>query len=619
MTARAQRIAYLAVAPLLSLIVFHRSFSTWLLQDDFGWFALRDELHDHGLLHALFHPYAQGTIRVLSERVPFLVFPAVFGLTPVPFRVLAWITWIAALVLAALIGERLTGSRAAGTIAAVLWGVNANLTRPLGWASDYNEVLCAVCILTAVYARLRGRTVVEWVAFLAGFFVLEVAVVYPLIVLAYELLLNGKRRDESRLTYQKTIFLFIPSIAFAVAHTMFVPKVGGEYQPVLDARILRTTIEYLKLAGGPSQIYQFTGDWQTAGKIGSAILFGALAVFVLWRACKRDFLPLFGAAWFGLLLGPMLLLPLHVIEYALTTPLAGLAWAGAWAIVTAWRSGWIARAAAGAVCGIYLTATVYEADLYTAWYKQKTVRMETVVEGVEDAHRAHPEASAFILQSIDADLFNSGFDDDPFNLIHATVYLAPGSEQAIPMRGTKFDRSRWQISPRGAFTMLQQGRARALTLTGTTMRDSTSIYLAVLRLNPEAARQDYVDAGDPSFAAQLGSGWYQAENHLRWMGKEAIVKIAGPPEAGGKLVVTGFAPAALLAAGPVELRFSAGGEKIGEDAVRNSNDRFTLEFPLPASLNGKNEIEVKIEASRTLRPPGDNRDLGMAFGTFTVR
>ena len=614
MRARAQRIASLAVAPLVSLIVFRRVFSTWFLKDDFGWMGLRDIAHDYGIFYALLHPYAQGTVRVLSERVPFLLFPAIFGMNPLPFRVAAWITWIAALVLAALIGERLTGSRAAGLIAAIFWGVNANLTRPLGWASDYNEVLCALCILTAFYARLRGWRAMEWIAFLVGFGVLEVAAVYPAIALLYELSCGARTRERVR----SSLYLFVPSAIFALVHAIYIPKLGASYQIAIDFQIARTMIEYLKLAAGPADLYAFTGTGQAFGKIATAALFGALLLFVLWRTFRRDFLALFCCAWFVLLLAPMLVLPKHVMDYALTTPMAGLAWLGGWAVVMAWRAGWMTRVAAVTMAALYLGSTIYEAELYTAWYRDRTLRIKAVVQGVETAHRAHPDC-AFILQGIDADIFNSGFEDDPFSLIHATIYLAPGTEQFIPMQGEMADRSRWVLSPRGAFAMLEQGRARSLSLTGTTMRDTTSVYRAVLKLNPEVSRQDFVDAGDPVFAAQLGSGWFQAENHLRWMGREGVVKMSGPVSASQKLILTGFAPAALLAAGPVVLRFSADGSKIGEGSVHSADDRFTFEFALPAALVGKSEIEVKIEASRTLRPPGDNRDLGMAFGTFAIR
>ena len=119
-------------------------------------------------------------------------------------------TWSAALILAALIGARLTGSRAAGLIAAVLWTVSPNVTSPLIWASNYNQVLCAFCLLLAFYARLRwiesdqGKWLaLEWAAYLAGFGALELIVIYPALAALHALCMARKK-------FWTTLPLFIP-------------------------------------------------------------------------------------------------------------------------------------------------------------------------------------------------------------------------------------------------------------------------------------------------------------------------------------------------------------------------------------------------------------------------
>src|SRR5262249_20485494 len=158
---------------------------SWFQNDDFAWMSLPDWVHDSGLAYALFHPFAQGTVRVFSERVPFLAFSALFGLNPLPFHILAFLTWIVVLILVVSIGQMLTGSLTAGLVSAIFLAINASLTRPLAWPSDYNEVLCAACILMAFYARLRGWRLAEWVAYLVGFGVLEVIVVYPALAILH--------------------------------------------------------------------------------------------------------------------------------------------------------------------------------------------------------------------------------------------------------------------------------------------------------------------------------------------------------------------------------------------------------------------------------------------------
>src|SRR5579859_175312 len=121
MTRVRQALWWLA-APLLSAALYWRAFLTWFQNDDFAWLGLPLEVHRFGdVWSPLFRPAAQGTVRVLSERVFFLVFSSVFGYHALPYRLWIFATWFAALTLASLIATRLTGSRTAGLLAALLW------------------------------------------------------------------------------------------------------------------------------------------------------------------------------------------------------------------------------------------------------------------------------------------------------------------------------------------------------------------------------------------------------------------------------------------------------------------------------------------------------------------
>ena len=585
-----RRIAWYSIAPLISLLAFYRVFRTWFVNDDFGWLTLPEWLSDTGLMWTLFHPVAQGTIRVLSERIPFLVFPSLFGMNPLPFRILAFVTWIAALTLAALIGKKLTGSTAAGLTAAILWSVNAAMTRPLGWASDYNEILCITCILLAFYARLRGLKVQEWIAYLVGFAVLEVIVVYPAIALLHALCFDRKK-------WRSTLPLFIPSAIFIALHLWVIPRTPTtEYQIALDGRILSTLAEYLKWSAGPTRLYEFTGSWLTSGKIAAAAMGAIAGAFVAWRTWRRDFLPLFCCGWFLLLLSPMLILPNHVMDYALATALPGLMWLAAYCVLR-WR------AAGGLLAAVYFVTMFYETSLYTEWYRARSARMRAVFEGVRTAQRLHPK-TIFLLQGIDPDIFQSGFADNPWELLSATVYLVPGQGNEPE------DMKRVTIPVRRVLDMIDHRQAVVLGFAGNSMRDVTPIYRTVVR------REDLVDVADSRSASQLGPGWYPAEDRLRWMGKSATLKLWGPDSPSQKLHITGYAPKAVV---PVTLRFTIGSHDIGMRDVKSPDRPFSFEFALPASLVGQPEIELKIEASRTYRPPGDARDLGMGFGTFAIR
>jgi hypothetical protein len=185
-------IARFAPAPLIGLLLYWRVPLLWFQNDDFTWLSLERDMRENGLAHALFTPFAQGTVRVLGDRLFFLACSGLFGIHALPYRLLELGTWVIALTLMVLIGEELmgetlAGSRAAAPAAAVLWAANVNAVEAVAWASAYDQLLCAVCVLAAFYSRLRGRRAAEWIFYLAGFGALEITVMYPLLVVLYGL------------------------------------------------------------------------------------------------------------------------------------------------------------------------------------------------------------------------------------------------------------------------------------------------------------------------------------------------------------------------------------------------------------------------------------------------
>src|SRR5260370_30220229 len=114
--------AYWLAPPLLCLAIYGRGLLAWFQADDFAWLALRLQVHDwQTLTHALFAPMAQGSIRPLSERGFFLVFESLFGVEALPFRIWVFLTQFANRALVSAGARRVTGSRAVGFWAAILW------------------------------------------------------------------------------------------------------------------------------------------------------------------------------------------------------------------------------------------------------------------------------------------------------------------------------------------------------------------------------------------------------------------------------------------------------------------------------------------------------------------
>src|SRR5579885_2212540 len=91
-----KRAALFAAAPALCLLLFRPVLSSWFLGDDFAWLGKPLEVQGwRDLPHAIFAPEAQGTVRVLSERLFFLIFTPLFGLNALPYRGIEFATFFA--------------------------------------------------------------------------------------------------------------------------------------------------------------------------------------------------------------------------------------------------------------------------------------------------------------------------------------------------------------------------------------------------------------------------------------------------------------------------------------------------------------------------------------------
>lgn len=440
-----RRCEYFLIPALVCLAVFWRAPFVWFRTDDFAWLGLRLEVHGAGsLMRALFLPEAQGTVRVLSERLFFLVFSSVFGLHAAPFRLFALATWFVALALAGAVGARITGSRAAGIAAAVVWTTSFGVAVPLMWSSAYNQILCSALLLAALYARARflesgeGRwRVTEWAAYLAGFGALEVTVMYPLAALLYT-------RCVARTKDAWAWALLAPAAIFGAIHWLAIVRPAGEiYRVAVDGRIAGTALTYVKNALGPDG---FPVRWA----IGAA-----LAAFFICRLWRRDSGVLFPVAWFALFIAPVLPLPNHILYYELTIPLIGMAWLSGWALEWAWSAGGLARALAIGLAAAFLAGSLPQINMDTAEWLPRTLRMRIAVRRAQAVAAEHPGVS-LIFQGVDQELFDTGFEDEPFRLMGVTrVYLAPGNEE---VRGG----DRFRISAEDAARLIESGQARVI-------------------------------------------------------------------------------------------------------------------------------------------------------------
>jgi hypothetical protein len=614
---RGRRIAYYGLPMLFCVAVHWLALRTWFSGDDFAWLGLPLDLQNSNLFHVLFAPAAQGTVRTLSERLYFLVFSSIFGIEAPPFRIWAFLTQFANIVLLMQITRRLTGSALAGFLAPLIWIANASLAIAMGWSSAYNEIAFAFFLLLAFRLLLqyvdtgqRKYWISQWIVFILGFGALELNVMYPVLAAGYALCC-------ARPYFRRTLWLFIPSILFTAAHFALVPApTDAAYQMHFDASIFTTWWHYWLFALGAWR--NSPVDWRPTW-LGLSIALAitvALAWFAVSKIRRRDWLPAFLAGWLFVVILPVLPLRDHFTDYYVMVPVIGLAILGAWALAEA-RGRLIPVAIA--LAGLYFTVSIIEMYLTENFYYARAHRIKYLITAIEALPQRGPD-NKILLAGVDDDLFSSCFMDDPFRLIRAKVYLAPGVEQGINPNPAWGDISRYVISSSDAYMLISQGRGKIYELTGRRLRDLTALYLPALAAEyKEDAAPKFVDVADSTYQNRLGDTWYKAEGHFRWMPKTATVKIAGPEKDGAALEITGYCPALVLDKGPLEVWFRADGVEIGKASLHQPDQAFDLHFPVPHQLMGRDALQLEIEVSRTAQAGVDPRPLGLIFGTFRMK
>lgn len=617
---RSRQVLYYGAPMLFCVVVHWLALKIWFFGDDFAWLGLRLELHTpRDLIHILFSPQAEGTVRTLSERLFFLVFSSVFGLESPPFRIWVFLTQFANIALLIQIARRITGSAAAGFLAAIFWTANAGVALAIAWSSAYNEIAEAFFILLAFRLFLAyvdtGKLkfwIWQWVVFLLGFGALELNVVYPALAAGYALCC-------ARHHFRKTLYLFIPSILFTIIHLFLIPQATDEhYKMYLGASLFTMLGKYWAFAVGAVRSSQ--ADWRPVWLgIGFTVLAtAALIVFVYRKYRALEFGPLFLMAWFVMAILPLLPFKNHFTEYYVLIPSIGLTVLAAWAIASLNTPLTIGIAAVLAVT--YLALGITDNRMTEKYRYNSARRLKYLVKGLEgqQKQRAH---EVVLLSNIDNDLFWSGFCDDPFRLLGIYhVYLVPASSKGIePHPEWGCNTAKFLVDVDDAVPLLRNGRSAVFALEGKKVRDVTQQYLKTVASDFEVRHPDYIEVSDPTYQGRLGPTWYPAERGYRWMPKTATLKIHGPTRSGQVLEASGYNPAAVLKQGPLEVAFRADGIPLGTSTLTKPDQLFTVTFPLPSQLVGRPMVELEIEVNHTLEVPGENRPLGLVFTTFTIK
>ncbi len=577
--------------------------------DDFAWLGLRQEIDASGGWRLMFEPRAQGTVRLFSERLYFWALSGVFGIDPLPFRICAFAVQFLNLWLLVRIAGRLTsGSLLASAVAALFYAGSARMVKPLAWASSFNQLLTACCMLGAFSLLLdwieTGEARYWWAqfgVFLLSFGVLESVLVYPVAASLYTLLFARER-------LMRTLPLWIPSAAFAAWHLFGIERpASSQYAPVFDEGIFASLAHYTWIALGPE----------------NSIVTGLIAVLlvagVLWGAYRKFWLPLFFCAWFVLFLAPVLPFQNRFAEYYVVLPLTGLALCfGVLAAGLPQQRRVAVAGAVAAILAVYGWFSFGEARRGLDWVADRSDRIHRLLDAGVQLSKAK-KVDTLLLNGVDSELFTTALQDSPFRLYGISkVYLVPGSETSIRARVDLGGVSAYRISLPQAVELLEGGSAAVLSIAGDEVHDATNRYRGVAMSQYLQSRPRQVNVGEPGYDSLLGPGWWPIEDKFRWMGKSASVRLGGPVKAGTHLVISGFCPETVASKGPVTLQVWIG------DAAAPATSKtladvgpFTVTAEVPETAS--DWVTVRIGVDRVTRLPGDKRELGLIFGLFTLK
>ncbi|HVW11415.1 MAG TPA: hypothetical protein VHC90_22675 [Bryobacteraceae bacterium] len=593
------------------LWLYREAFHTWFRADDFAWLSLpRLIARRHDLLHELFSPAAQGTIRPWSERGFFVLLESLFGLDPLPFRIAAFTTAAADAILIAWIVKRLTLSRFASVLAPILWIANTALVTPLTWSSAYNELMCPLFLLSALALLIRyietGRRVFWWAqaaVFVLGFGALEINVVYPAIAAAWVI---SVQKSDRRLLRDLAPLAALSAAYFALHRCLAPLPASGPYALHFNSAILKTLALYCRWLLLPEPVYRFGMSHRFGVFLLIVSASGLVACVVLASKARRELF--FGLAWFALTLAPLLPLPDHRTPYYLVIPSIGIAILAAGAAAEFARNSPLQRTLAAAVTILWLASVVPITQAAAHWWRQRSDDVRTLVLGVEAARRTHPGESIAIA-GLNPELYDLSFADSAFEALDIPdVYLTPETV----LTGTSDSPGRFVLDPVVFHHAVTHDEVVVYSLERDHLRNVSEGYRRQLSGRHVDRLPSRVDVGNTLYSWLLGPEWLPVESGIRWMPAKATLRL-GVPAAAHRLELRGRCPSAQLSAAPRTLMVLVDGKKISDTRIYDSERIFDRLIPIPADmLAGRDSVEIGIQVDPVDRI--DGQDYGLVFG-----
>lgn len=205
---KAKIISFFILLFILVFFIYKDSFFSYFFQDD--WFSLRiSSISSFSDISKFFIPRTDVIYyRPIGMQLPFFILKAIFGINPIPFRLLTIITHFINSILAYILLYKITNKRIIGYFGSFCYAISTIHYIPFFWSATYAFVLGPTLSFLSIILFLlfieRDKTIwfiLSFLAFLFGLFTYEMTAVIPVLLVIYLFLIVREK---------KKIFMVIP-------------------------------------------------------------------------------------------------------------------------------------------------------------------------------------------------------------------------------------------------------------------------------------------------------------------------------------------------------------------------------------------------------------------------
>lgn len=329
----------------LSFLVYKSSITAYFFQDD--WFSLR--ISNAKTLTQFFGFFIprQDVIyyRPLGMQLPFFILRSLFGINPLPFHAVVFITHAANIALVYFLIRLIRKDTFTALLAAFMYGISAVHYTTMFWPATYAFVLgpaffflSFIFYILSIKKKSQSIYLLSIGLFISGLLVNEITAVLLPILLFYQLYIK-------KLDFKRLVPYFINVILmFILRFLIFSPPVSGSYEIGVSKELLLNLRAYFLWSfNWPEEIKaqfvslfglnpQFINDFKGYFWLFTVTFFISIIAYVvipfIFMIVKKDRrlinLLLFGISWFLIGLLPVIFFTQHSFSYYLPISLVGL-------------------------------------------------------------------------------------------------------------------------------------------------------------------------------------------------------------------------------------------------------------------------------------------------------